>query len=236
MILTLSAAFAQDPAPEPEPSEAEVPDINAEEETSQLMKEWEENMKDFVPADMITFEMSGRGEEEFFEEIDTLPSYIRGAWFSGNTDTNDIDFTIFDPLKNVVFQRKNKREAIFYFDAKRRGIYSFVFKNNKLLKKRTVTFALHCGNSTEEVLQKEHLDPLETELLTVQKAVKDFQLDFQFAQLRQESHYKSNLQSAVASANMNVFWLSLLECVGVIGVTSWQVYYIKKLLDNRRMV
>jgi len=193
MILTLSAAYAQNPAPEPEPSEAEVPDINAEEESAQLMKEWEENMKGFVPADMITFEMSGRSEEEFFEEIDTLPSYIRGAWFSANTDTNDIDFTIFDPLKNVVFQRKSKRESIFYFDAKRRGIYSFVFKNNKLLKKRTITFALHCGNSTEEVLQKEHLDPLENELLNVQKSVKDFQLDFQFAQLRQESHYKSNL-------------------------------------------
>ena len=211
-------------------------EINAEDESAKLMKEWEEHMKDFVPADMVTFEVSPRGEDEFFEEIDTLPSFVRGAWFVSSVEANDIDFTILDPLRHVIFQRKSKREAIFYFDANRKGIYSFIFKNNKILQKRTITFALHCGNSTSEVLTKEHLGPIESEILTVSQAVKDFQLDLQFAQLRQETHFKSNFYSAISSANRDLLWLSLLECAGIIGVTMWQVFYIKKLLDNRRMV
>lgn len=178
---------------DPDINVSESIDINAEDESAKLMKEWEEHMKDFVPADMISFELSPRGEDEFFEEIDTIPSFVRGAWFVSSGEANDIDFTILDPLKNIIFKRKNKREAIFYFDAKRKGIYSFLFKNNKMLEKRTITFALHCGNSTSEVLTKEHLGPIETEILEVSKSVKDFQLDMQFAQLRQESHSKSKI-------------------------------------------
>jgi hypothetical protein len=47
---------------------------------------------------------------------------------------------------------------------------------------------------------------------------------------------KSKFYTAVASANNNVFWFSILECCGIIAVSLWQVYYIKKLLDHRRVV
>jgi hypothetical protein len=67
------------------------------------MKEWETYMTDFVPADLITFEISGRAEEEFFEEIQMVPSFIRGAWFVASNEQPDIDLTILDPLKTVVY-------------------------------------------------------------------------------------------------------------------------------------
>ena len=76
-------------------------------------------------------------------------------------------------------------------------------------------------------MKSEHLTPVENNLLAIQKSIKDFQVDNQFAQLRQETHYKT-----VASANKNVFWFSIVESFGVVAVTAWQVYYIKKLLDN----
>jgi hypothetical protein len=80
------------------------------------------------------------------------PSFVRGAWFVASNEQPDIDLTILDPLKTVVYQKQKRKEGLFHFDAKRRGTYSFVFKNQKYLGKKTVTFALHCGNSTEEVL------------------------------------------------------------------------------------
>lgn len=48
-------------------------------DTMLLYQEWEEHMKDFVPEDMITFEISPRDTEEFYSEIDITPSHIRGA-------------------------------------------------------------------------------------------------------------------------------------------------------------
>ena len=75
------------------------------------------------------------------------------------------------------------------------------------------------------------MNPVEQNILKIDKAIKDFQVDNQFAQLRQETHFQT-----VASANNNVFWFALVESLGVLAVTAWQIYYIKKLLDNRKVM
>lgn len=217
----------QDQVPKPEPAE----DPQDAEENARLMKEWDMHMTDFVPADLVSFEIAPRGHEEFYEVIDDLPSKVRGAFFVSSKETKDIDLVIYDPSKALIYESRKKKEDLFHFEATRRGQYVFMFTNHKYVEKVQLTFALHTGNSTESVLDKEHLSPVESTLLEVQKAVKDFQMDQQFAQLRQESHYKT-----VESANRNVFWFSLLECVGVVGVTCWQVYYVKRILDHRRMI
>jgi p24 family protein beta-1 len=206
-------------------------DVNAEEENLDLSREWDEHIQGFSPEDLLRFEIGALGEEEFFEAIDIVPSIVRGAWFVSTAESRDIDFTILDPSQIVLFERKSRKEVIFSFEAKRQGVYVFRFKNNRIMQGHTITLALHCGNSSNTVLTSEHLSPVEQQLSTIQKSIKDFQLDSQFAQLRQETHYNT-----VAGANKNVFWFSLLESMGVVAVTAWQIYYIKKLLDNRRVI
>jgi hypothetical protein len=173
------------------PSASEPVEVDAEEEAQRLALEWEEHMKNFVPADLVTFELPGMGVSEFYEEIDTVPSHVRGAWFVGEEQSKDLDIQVYDSRGELIFERKQRHEGIFYFDAVRRGLYRIVFSSRKIVRQQLVTFALHCGNSTAEVLQEEHLSPIETSLVEASKAVKDFQMDQQFAQLRQESHYKS---------------------------------------------
>ena len=228
--------YAQDVGPQLAASAQEIhpihiDDSESEEETARLMREWDAHMSDFVPADLVTFEVSPRGHEEFYETIEDLPSKVRGAYFVSGKETKDVDFVIYDPAKQLVYESRKKKEDLFHFEAGKRGMYVFMFTNAKFVEKVQLTFALHAGNSTEEVLDKAHLSPVEATLLDVTKSVKDFQMDQQFAQLRQESHYKT-----VASANRNVFWFSLLECMGVAAVTCWQVYYVKRILDHRRMI
>ena len=205
-------------------------DVSADDEAMELMKEWDEKMQGFVPEDMVTFEIQARSTEEFYEVIDIVPSLLRGAWFLASENTKDIDFKIEDPLKNVVFEKKGKKEVIFTIEAKRQGIYLFTFESKKIIGSQPITFTYNSGNSSNTVLKSEHLTPVETNLMEIQKSIKDFQVDNQFAQLRQETHFKT-----VASANRNVFWFSLVESLGVVAVTAWQIYYIKKLLDNRRV-
>lgn len=236
LCFSLSLCSAQ-PAPGPSLQSEQTPQSTATEdsqdpeESSRLMKEWDMHMADFVPADLVSFEIPPRGQEEFFEVIDELPSKVRGAFFVSSKETKDIDLVIYDPGKTVIYESRKKKEDLFHFEAERRGRYVFLFTNHKFAEKVQLTLALHTGNSSESVLDKEHLSPIESTLLEVRQAVKDFQMDQQFAQLRQESHYKT-----VESASRNVFWFSLLECVGVVGVTCWQVYYVKRILDHRRMI
>lgn len=225
-VLFVSLALAQEDPHEHIESEDEI-----SADRSALMEEWDTYMKDFVPADMMTFELPARAEEDFFANIDVIPSYIRGAYFISSRESKDINFQILDPANKSVFQKIGKPEAIFHFDAEMQGPYTFRFKNTKMLQSHMVTFALHCGNSTEEILTSEHLTPIEKDLLGVQTAVKDFQVDQQFASLRQESHHRT-----VAASNKNLLIFSIIESIFVVAVSFWQGFYIKKLLDNRRVL
>jgi len=205
--------------------------LEDQQESEQLNKEWEDKMNDFTPSDMVTFELAPRGTEEIFEVIDMLPSLVRGAFFVSSQESKDLTVVIKGPDDSELYRADRKKEGIFYFEASMRGMHHFHFTNHKFVEKLQVTVALHTGNCTDEPLDKSHITPVEAGILDIVKGVKDFQMEQQFAQMRQESHYKT-----VYSANRNLFWFSLLECVGVLGVSSWQVYYIKKILDHRRLI
>ena len=130
-------------------------------------------MSDFVPADLITIEIGGRQKETFIEDIDFLPSRIRGAWFVSSSEKGEVSVVIEDPIKNVIFERDSKKEGIFYFEARRRGPYFFNFINPNVIESLQVTFALHSGNSSDEILSSKHLTPIEEKLLNVDKSLKD---------------------------------------------------------------
>ena len=61
-------------------------------------------------------------------------------------------FKITDPHDKILYVKKDKKEGIFYFNADVIGIYKFEFENEKYMENKQVTFALHCGNATDETL------------------------------------------------------------------------------------
>ena len=52
------------------------------------MAEWEEHMENFVPADMVTFDIAARTSFAFFEEIEEVPTIVRGAYFVSHTSAS----------------------------------------------------------------------------------------------------------------------------------------------------
>jgi len=112
-------------------------------ERDDLMKEWEDKMSDFNPAEMMTFEILARSTIEFFEDIHEENSYIRGAYFCSSEEGQKIDFSIRDPSGNIIFERIDKPEAVFYFTGKSLGHYHFTFTNSKIMESYYVTFAVH---------------------------------------------------------------------------------------------
>jgi len=196
-----------------------------------LMQEWETHMSDFVPADMITFEVPPRFTEIVYEDIKVLPSKIRGAYFVSSNQNSDVDFTILDPKKKTIYRRNSKKEGIFYFDANFTGTYTFIFNNRKWMETKQVTMALHCGNSSEELLSSKDLTPMESQLQQADKLLREIQAETRFAYKRQETHYRTTKQN-----HSKVFYIAIIECLAILITTAMQVYYIKRLLDNRRII
>jgi hypothetical protein len=200
-------------------------------EEQHLMQEWEQHMSDFVPADMITFEVPPRFTEILYEDIKTVPSKIRGAYFVSSSLNSDIDFTILDPKKKSIFRRNGKKEGIFYFDSESTGTYTFIFNNRKWMETKQVTLAVHCGNSSDDLLSAKDLTPMETQLQQADRLLREIQAETRFAYKRQETHYRTTKTN-----HSKVFYIALIECLAILGTTAWQVYYIKRLLDNRRII
>jgi len=59
----------------------------------------------------------------------------------------------------------------------------------------------------------------------------DVYYETKFSQLRQESGF-----NRLKTTHDRLLWFSLGETVLITAVTFWQVYYLKKVLDNRRLI
>ena len=133
-------------------------------EKKAMMEEWDEHMNDFVPEDMLTFELNPREEislHEFVpEDLQSESLYIRGAYFVNAQKSGEekqlIDFFILDPNYQVIYSRRGKDEGIFRFNAKEEGgQYTFVFSNMKdKITRKSVTVAIHPGYDTDEAEEK----------------------------------------------------------------------------------
>ena len=49
--------------------------------------------------------------------------------------------------------------------------FFIIFDAGKGTEKKQITFAIHCGNSTEQLLKNEHLSPLQTRIYSIEAKI-----------------------------------------------------------------
>lgn len=199
---------------------------------SGLVGDWEKHMDSFVPNLLLTFPLAARTDEFFFEDVtkDTVGQLLRGALFaSAAEETSDVDFHITDPEGNSVFEKAGVPEALFHFVADKVGTYTFIISNHKWMTDKVCTFTMGAGNAT--VLAAEHLNSLEDQVKRVEKTLLDIQTESTYLWIRQKSHMK-----AVESIHTRVLAFCVLEFLILCGISGFQVFYIKGLLSDRRVL
>jgi hypothetical protein len=194
-----------------------------------LVEEWDRHMEGFVPELLLTFPLSSRTDEFFYEDV-TPPILMRGGFFaSSKEETSSVDFQITDPAGSVIFEKNDEAEGLFHFMARKKGTYTFIVSNHKWLQQKMVTFAVGKGNET--TLQAEHLDSIDGSMQVIERTLKDIQTESTYLWIRQKSHMKT-----VESIHRRVFWFCVVEFLILVGISGFQVYYIKGLLSDRRVL
>eukprot|EP00933_Yihiella_yeosuensis_P040531 TRINITY_DN3485_c1_g1_i1.p1 TRINITY_DN3485_c1_g1~~TRINITY_DN3485_c1_g1_i1.p1 ORF type:complete len:257 (+),score=64.86 TRINITY_DN3485_c1_g1_i1:116-886(+) len=197
-----------------------------------LVDEWDKHMEGFQPELLLTFPLPARHDEFFYEDIkqEQVPILVRGGFFaSASEETSSVEFSITDPKGNIIFTKEDKAEGLFHFIAKKAGTYTFIVSNHKWMQEKTVTFAVGKGNQTH--LQPEHLTTMEGQVKAIDKMLVDIQTESTYLWIRQKSHMK-----AVESIHTRVLSFCVVEFLILIGVSGFQVYYIKGLLSDRRVL
>mmetsp|Transcript_31954 Transcript_31954/g.71817 ORF Transcript_31954/g.71817 Transcript_31954/m.71817 type:complete len:251 (+) Transcript_31954:53-805(+) len=203
-----------------------------DEATGGLVEEWDQHMEGFTPELLLTFPLPGRSDEFFYEDIpeNSPPILIRGGFFaSAAEETSTVEFSITDPKGNVIFEKKDQAEGLFHFMAKKSGTYTFIVSNHRWMEEKMVTFAVGKGNETH--LQPQHLTTMEDHVKSIEKTLVDIQTESTYLWIRQKSHMK-----AVENIHTRVLSFCVVEFLILVGVSGFQVYYIKGLLSDRRVL
>lgn len=111
----------------------------------EITRLWAEHMHDFVPEDMVNFVVADRSHVVLFETIGhQTPTKIKGAYYvKGGSSVKSISVMVLDPLRNVVYMRKQAPQHIIMFESTVPGEYAFIFGNFQAVQELTVTMALH---------------------------------------------------------------------------------------------
>merc|ERR1712072_783822 len=109
------------------------------------------------------------------------------------------------------------------------GTYTFVLSNHKWMQEKTITFMVGKGNQTH--LQSEHLTSVEAEVKAIDRTLVDIQTESTSLWIRQKSHMKT-----VESIHTRILAFCVVEFLILVGISGFQVYYIKGLLSDRRIL
>ncbi|CAD8076458.1 unnamed protein product [Paramecium primaurelia] len=192
--------------------------------------QWDQKMGDFEPEFILSFDLVSDSIEVFYEEI-LKPTTIKGAFFISQFKIEDrIDFFIKNSNNQLIYSKEKVKEAIFNIDILEKGEYRFIFQNKRSKQTKTVTFTLDVHDSEQEFLKMADLDPLALRVERIIMAMKD---NYFFDKITGQQ-FEGNLQE-IQNSNNKLLLFSFIEILGVIFITIWQVFYLKRMVGNQRL-
>lgn len=205
---------------------------SASEYDDSFMREWEELMSNFNPDMLVTVPVGARSDEFFYEDVTQPGTLIRGAFFvigSENDETRSgVDFVITDPDGQVVYDKKDHVEGVFSLKTEKKGTYSIMVGNHKWMSTKQVTVLMGVGES--QALKKQDLTSVTEGISKVDSLLKEIQSESSYMWIKQKSHMK-----AVSAMNSGIYWYYLIEFILLLVVSSIQIYYVRRLLSNKRL-
>eukprot|EP00826_Nyctotherus_ovalis_P065102 TRINITY_DN9561_c0_g2_i2.p1 TRINITY_DN9561_c0_g2~~TRINITY_DN9561_c0_g2_i2.p1 ORF type:complete len:209 (-),score=23.99 TRINITY_DN9561_c0_g2_i2:202-828(-) len=104
-----------------------------QEHLNKFLEEWGQHMVDFIPSDMLAFEILAGRSRTIYENVKAAPILFRGAYSVSAEDSYKLGATIYDPQGNIIFSKKHAREAIIYLFLNVTGTYTIVFENKNVM-------------------------------------------------------------------------------------------------------
>jgi hypothetical protein len=190
-----------------------------------LKEEWTRTMSDYVSQYIYMVPVPYRTPVDFFENITKVPCLMRGGFLleEANSEKDVIDFSIIAPNKTVIYKSESIG-GIFNLNLTEKGLYTILFNNKVLHREVKPTIIMNSGQNL--MVEKENLSESEKKLDSLIAFFKKFDQD---NKLNRGFRIKGEKQ--LSSNNTYFFIFSLIETIVLIGVSSWQYYYLKHLFE-----
>ena len=192
---------------------------------SKFKEEWLNTMSDFISQYVYMIPVPYKKEVDYYEIISQVPCLMRGAFLNedANSENDVIDFKIISPNNKVIFEASSIGK-IFSLNLTEKGVYKLCFNNKVNNKEVYPTLIMNTGQNL--VVEKDNLS--ETE--------KKFDRIINFLVKNEQENkvnrgFRKKGNESLIKTNKYFFIFSLIETFVLIGVSTWQYYYLKHLFE-----
>ncbi|GBG29466.1 Transmembrane emp24 domain-containing protein [Hondaea fermentalgiana] len=158
---------------------------------------------------------------------------MRGSYQVIDGGYLDIDLAvIYSRTQKKIVEHFRQEEGNFEFDAAEAGRYKVCF-GNKLSTSaaKKVQFSIHAGR-VDELLENEATEGLADKLvLSLGRRVSDLKEQEEYLRRRSERH-----QRTTESTSSRVLLSSLCEAFILVAVNLWQIYYLRRFFEVKRIL
>lgn len=156
----------------------------------EFSNEWDSKMGDFKMEYLYYIPLAYREQEEFFENITTVPTTFKGAFFLSDETTNKVEFIIKDSLGRIIYQA-NAHYNIFEIQIKKADKYTIIFKNSSAKEKVVITFTVNTGQNN--LINSKDLSKTEKKMDNLEAVIKKFNMEFKLSRDIHIKRYQSKL-------------------------------------------
>ncbi|KAJ5628111.1 hypothetical protein N7490_010339 [Penicillium lividum] len=188
----------------------------------------------FSVATAHTIQLKAHSRECFHENLHkddlmTVTFQVGDREFGGSGNL-EIDFWVEDPLRNRLYYKQAISNEDYSFTAQADGRYNYCFSNEGWTSNsKEVSFNVHGIVYVPESEMAQ--DPLEAEVRRLSEAVSQVRDEQGYIVVRERVH-----RNTAESTNGRVKWWSTFQLAVVIGEGVFQVWWLKRFFEVKRVV
>ena len=150
--------------------------------------EWDEKMSNYTVEYVYYIILENGMEEKYYENVSTVPTTFRGAYFLSDNSNDRIGFYIKDPNNKVIFS-SIRHFSIFELKLNKTGLYTFYFVNRYSKQKEVVTLTMNTGQNN--LLTTKELNDTEKKMENLESIIKKFNMEFKLTRDIHTKRFKS---------------------------------------------
>lgn len=141
-----------------------------------------------------------------------------------------------DPSGHVLYDQKNKADGTFSFNTKVAGEYKTCFMAPDIATSRKTKITLEwktgvAATDWDAIAKKENLDAMGKELMRLEETIKEV-----YDQMLLMKKREAEMRDLNEATNSRVAWFSVFSLLVCITVAGWQLWFLKRFFERKKVL
>ncbi len=103
-----------------------------QQDLTKFFEDWSKYMSDLSISDLLALKIGAGERRVFFENVKTVPAFVRCAYSVSAEKHNKVVFSVYGPDGAVIITKSNLKESVVAFQANQTGKYLLEFSNKNV--------------------------------------------------------------------------------------------------------